>query len=281
MYILPAGLILISFHLGPAAYALYLSLLDWNMLRSGPRFVGLGNYLELLHDPYFWLSLKHTTLYVAGVVPTSMALSLLVAVLITRLRRGGAWYRALFFLPVVTAGSAAAVVWKWILYPDESGLLNAFLGWFGLSPQQWFLNPRIALPAIMLMSVWKNMGYDVLIFFAGLRNISAHYYEAAAIDGAGRWAQFRHITWPLLAPTTVFISIVSIISSFQVFAQVFVMTQGGPLNSTLVVVYYLYQVAFGLFRMGYAAAIAYVLLIIILILTIAQRAISDRRVFYA
>lgn len=280
LYVLPAGILLALFHWFPAAYAFRLSLLDWNLIRPRAHEVGLENYRRLLDDPSFWTAVRNTLTYTLGVVPVTMTLALALAVLLNRRLKGASLYRTLLFLPVVTATSTAAVVWKWIYHPDESGLLNGFLGWFGIEPQYFLLNPELAMPAVMLMSVWQGLGYDMVILLAGLQNIPRHVVEAAEIDGASPWQRFRLVSLPLLTPSLFFVLIVSIIHSFQVAAQVIVLTGGGPLERTLVLVYYLYQQGFASFRMGYAAAIACVLLLTIVVLTLAQWKIAEKRVEY-
>lgn len=271
---------LVTFHFAPVFYAFYVSLLDWNYISPNPEFVGFANYAALLKDSDFVTSLLNTVYYVVGTVPTSMAVALVVAILLNQKIRGLAWYRTVYFLPVITAANAVAIIWFWIYHPDYSGLLNGILDKLGLPIQSWLLDPKWAMPCIILMSIWKGLGYNVVIFLAGLQNISSEYYEAAQIDGARGWSIFRYITWPLLSPTTFFVLIISVIGSFQVFSQVYVMTRGGPLKSTLVVVYYLYKVGFEDFKMGYASAMAYALFVIIFALTLLQRKYIGSRVYY-
>lgn len=280
LYLLPATVVLVTFHFAPVFYAFYVSLLDWNYISPNPTFVGFANYAALLKDSDFITSLINTVYYVIGTVPTSMAVALFVAILLNQKIRGLAWYRTVYFLPVITAANAVAIIWFWIYHPDYSGLLNGLLDRLGLPIQSWLLDPKWAMPCIILMSIWKGLGYNVVIFLAGLQNISSEYYEAAQIDGAKGWSMFRYITWPLLSPTTFFVLIISVIGSFQVFSQVYVMTRGGPLKSTLVVVYYLYKIGFEDFKMGYASAMAYALFVIIFTLTLLQRKYIGSRVYY-
>jgi len=183
----------------------------------------------------------------------------------------------------VTPVVAISIVWTWIYKEDSAGMLNAVLSWFGISPQAWLLDPKWAMFALCLMSIWRHLGYNVVIFLAGLQNIPAEYYEAAEIDGASGWAMFSKITWPLLSPTTYFITIISIIGSFQVFTQVYVLwpsALGGPLGTTRVVVKYLYDMAWGSYQFGYASAIGYMLFAIIFVLTLIQRNVAGRYVHY-
>lgn len=282
LFLLPAATILFVFHIYPVLYAGWLSLYKWNMISPNREWLGLQNYVDLFRDPLFLKSLWNTVYYVVGSVPTGMILALAIAVLLNTKIRGLGIYRTIYFLPVVTAINAVAIIWMWIYAPDAYGLLNGVLGWFGISPKQWLLTPELVMPALIIMSVWKGLGYNVVIFLAGLQNIAPEYYEAAAIDGANAWKRFRHITLPLLSPTTFFILIISIIGSFQVFSQVYIMFPdgGGPLNSALVVVLYLFQNAFIYYQMGYAAAMAYVLFFIIFALTMLQRYALGGRIHY-
>ena len=282
LYLAPALIILIVFHFFPAFYALYLSLFDTNLFGRW-NWVGLGNYAQLLQDQDFLRSLANTGKYVLGTVPVGIALALGIAALLNQPIRGLASYRTAFFLPYVTPVVAISIVWTWIYKEDSAGMLNAVLSWFGISPQAWLLDPKWAMFALCLMSIWRHLGYNVVIFLAGLQNIPAEYYEAAEIDGASGWAMFSKITWPLLSPTTYFITIISIIGSFQVFTQVYVLwpsALGGPLGTTRVVVKYLYDMAWGSYQFGYASAIGYMLFAIIFVLTLIQRNVAGRYVHY-
>lgn len=282
LYILPAFLVLASFQLWPTVYTFFLSLHDWNMIRRNPTYIGFANFQRLAVDDYFWTALKNTTTYALGVVPASVVLGLFLALMLAEFpwRKLSALYRVLLFTPVITAASAAAIIWKWLYAPGDDGLFNIFLGLVGLTSRRWLQDPNLAMFSVVLLGIWKSVGYNVVIFFAGLRTIAKEYREAARIDGASSWQEFWHITLPLLTPTTYFVLIVSVIGSFQVFSQVYVMTEGGPLNRTLVLVYYLYDRAFGSFRMGYAAAIACVLFGIIFTLTLLQRWFFHDRIHY-
>jgi multiple sugar transport system permease protein len=266
----------------PAFYAAYISLFDTNLIGRW-NFVGLGNYRDLLHDQDFLQALRNTAVYVLGTVPTGMAIALGVAWLLNQKVRALAWFRTAYFLPYVTPVVAISIVWTWIYKEDTAGLLNALLGPAGISPQAWLLDPKWAMFALILMSIWRHLGYNVVIFLAGLQNIPHEYYEAAAIDGARGWTMFSKITWPLLSPTTYFVAIISIIGSFQVFTQVYVLwpsAGGGPLGTTRVVVKYLYDMGWGSYKFGYAAAIGYALFAIIFVLTLAQRSALGGRVHY-
>ncbi|MCR4426215.1 MAG: sugar ABC transporter permease [Firmicutes bacterium] len=282
LYLAPALVILLVFHFMPAFYAAYISLFDTNLIGRW-NFVGLGNYRDLLHDQDFLQALRNTAVYVLGTVPTGMAIALGVAWLLNQKVRALAWFRTAYFLPYVTPVVAISIVWTWIYKEDTAGLLNALLGPAGISPQAWLLDPKWAMFALILMSIWRHLGYNVVIFLAGLQNIPHEYYEAAAIDGARGWTMFSKITWPLLSPTTYFVAIISIIGSFQVFTQVYVLwpsAGGGPLGTTRVVVKYLYDMGWGSYKFGYAAAIGYALFAIIFVLTLAQRSALGGRVHY-
>lgn len=297
LYILPAAVIIITFHLLPVLTTLILSFYRYEV-PSPPVFVGLYNYKTILGDELFIKSLWNTVYYVIFAIPSTIFFSLFVAVLLNSRVSGVSFYRVVYFLPVVTSINAVALVWNWIYHPQKFGLLNyfvasmaevwnAFAGIFGaqavaFNPIDYLGDPRFAMPAIIAMSVWKGLGHNVIIFLAGLQNVPKFLYEAAEIDGAGVWDKFRHITWPIISPTTYFILIMSTISSFQVFAQIFMMTPtGGPLNSTTVIVFYLYQKAFTNFQMGYASAVALILFAIIFALTIFQKAFLEKNVHYS
>lgn len=267
--VLPTVVFFLVFIVFPIPYSVWLSFLNWDGMSPEPRFIGLRNFERLLGAEKFWNSLAVTGYYVVGLVPLRMASALFLALLLNQKIRGLTFYRTLYFTPVVTSMVAVSMVFLWIFDPTW-GVANWVLNSLGLPSSQWLASPVMAMPSLILMSVWKGVGYEMVIYLAGLQGIPEVYYEAAKIDGAGRWAQLRYITWPLLAPTTFFIMVTAIIGASQVFDQIFVMTQGGPLQTTAVIVYYLYEEAFRFFHMGYAAAIAWVLFLIILVLTLLQ-----------
>jgi multiple sugar transport system permease protein len=279
-----------------------MSLYDWGM--AGARqFIGLANYLTVVRDPVFWKSLLNTCWYILFEVPCTIGVSLLAAVLLNQRIRGLGVYRTVYYLPVVTSIVAVSVVWRWLLQPDR-GLINYLLGLVHLGGLRWLQDPRglvqliagpgvnlpvalrgpsVALLSLVMMGVWKAVGYNIVIFLAGLQNIPKTYYEAARIDGAGRLRTFRSITWPLISPTTYYVLVMSCISAFETFAQVWIMTgppAGGPLSTTKVVMYYFYENSFELWRLGYGASIAFIAFFIILMLTILQRVLLERRVQY-
>ncbi|MCD4654398.1 sugar ABC transporter permease [bacterium] len=275
----PTVVIITAFHVLPIIYSSGLSTINWDLI-SEARFVGMRNFKLLAQDPLFWKSLWNTIYYTVLSVPMSILFSLSIAMLLSSKIKGIDAYRVIYFIPVITSINAVSIVWKLIYHPNF-GLLNQILESVGIPGQRWLLDPKWAMVAIVVMSVWKHLGYNVIIFLTGLKNIPTHLYEAATVDGAGKWSQFRHITWPLLSPITFFILVMSIIGSFQVFAQIYMMTPGGgPMNSTMTVVFYLYKVGFGDFHFGYAAAIAFELFIMIFALTLVQKLVVEKRVHY-
>jgi len=279
-YLTPVMLILLIFHVLPIFYSLAVSFYSWDLI-GNPEWVGGENFSRLLDDPMFYKSIFNTLYYVIASVPLSIISALMVAMLLNNPISGIGLYRTIYFIPVITSINAVAIVWNYIYHPDY-GLLNKLLALFSLPAQMWLQSPQWAMPCIILMSVWKGLGYNVIIFLAGLQNIPKHLYEAARIDGATWWQQFRHITWPLLSPTTYFVFVMSAISSFQVFSQVYMMTpRGGPLKSTMVIVFYLYQKAFEKFEFGYALAMAFVLFIIIFGITLFNKLYVEKKVHYS
>jgi multiple sugar transport system permease protein len=234
------------------------------------RFVGLANYAHLLATPDFWRALGNTVYFVAVGVPLSLAASLAAALLVNaRLTRAASVFRTVFFAPVVTTLVAVAVVWRYLLH-TRYGLLNYLLGGLGLHPIDWLGDPHWALPAIMLFAVWKNFGYNMVIFIAALQAIPADLYEAARLDGAGAWQELRRITLPLLRPTLLLVGILTVAGYFQLFAEPYVMTQGGPLQSTVSVLYFMYEEGFKWWSLGSASAVAFLLFLIILAVTALQ-----------
>jgi len=271
-FVAPALVLILVFFVVPVVASLLLSLTDFDIYavasRENLRLVGVENYRRLLHDPLFWLALRNTALFVVVAGPLSIGLSLVAALLVSnRAVRLRALFRTMFFLPVVTTLVAVAVVWRYIYHP-RFGLLNYALGAVGIGPIDWLGDPRFAMPAIILMAVWKNFGFNMVIFVAGLQSIPERLYEAARVDGAGSGAQFRWVTVPLLAPTFLFVLVITMIGYFQLFAEPYVMTQGGPSHATLSLVMLMYLQGFRWWTMGYAAALAFVLFAIILVLTL-------------
>jgi multiple sugar transport system permease protein len=236
----------------------------------GATFVGLKNYIDLLGDPKFWTSLLNTFFFVVVGVPLTLALGLVIA---NALNRGVTRFRTAFrvgyYLPVITSIVAIAVVWRFLLNPDV-GLVNMLLGAVGINGPAWLADPVLAMPSIIAMAVWRNLGFAMVVFLAGLQAIPASLYEAASIDGAGRWQAFRFVTIPMLRPTILFMTVITTIGYLQLFEEPFVMTDGGPLDKTLSVTMYMYQQGFKFFHQGYASALAYVLFIIVATIAFLQ-----------
>ncbi|HEV8634266.1 MAG TPA: sugar ABC transporter permease [Chloroflexota bacterium] len=256
-----------------------LALTEWDLLVP-PTFIGTANYAKLVtRDPVFRQAMINTAYFVAGVVPLDVISSLSLALLLNRPIRAMTLYRAIYFVPVVTSLIAVSIVWQW-LYHSEVGLINYVLTGLGLPKINWLGSTEWAMPAIIFMSTWKAMGYYAVIFLAGLQGIPQHLYEAADIDGANARQRFWKITLPLLSPTMFFVLVISIIQSFQVFAQPFIMTRGGPADATITIVYFIYNNGFVWFRMGYAAAASWVLFAIIFLITILQARWQRRWVHY-
>ena len=278
LFLSPTLLVFGVFILFPILFSFYLSFQQWNLFSEAHEFVGLANYAAVFADAEFWQVLGNTAVYTLGTVPLNMALALGVAVLLEQRVRGKRLLRAAFFTPVVVSSVAAAVIWRWVFDPNL-GLANVGLEAVGLPPVNWTNDAGAAMTALIIVGVWKTFGVNMVLFTAGLGGIPRQYYEAAELDGAGRWARFWHITVPLLSPTTLFVLVLSMIGSFQVFDMVFVLTRGGPLGATKVLVYYLYEHAFKFFNMGYASAVAYLLFALLLVLTLVQmRAFKNRGV---
>jgi multiple sugar transport system permease protein len=265
------------FTLGPFIAAFWISLHSWDIL-TPMKFIGINNYKILLQDPLFWKSLRVTLVYAGVGLPIQLGLALLLAVLVNGKHWINLIYRAIFFLPAVSSGVATAILWRWMFNP-EFGLLNFGIRAAGLMPPPWLSSTQWALPAVILMSLW-GVGSTMLIYLAGLQSIPEHLYESAAIDGATLLTKFRHITLPMMSSTIFFTFIIGVINSFQVFTQVYVLTDGGPDNSTLFYVLYMYQRSFQAFKMGYASALAWVLFLLILAITLIQFKLAGRWVYY-
>lgn len=278
LFLLPSLLGLFFFVLGPILASLGLTLFEWDLLRP-PEFVGLDNYRRLLSDDDFWNAFSNTLFFIAGYLPLVMVSALAVAVVLNQKIRGVKFARTAFFVPVVSAWVAVALMWQWI-YNPRFGLLNYFLGLVGIQGPAWLFDPNWAMPAIIITSVWKDTGFLMVMFLAGLQAIPDQYYEAAEIDGAGRWQIFFRITLPLLSPTVFFALIISLINSFQVFDQVWIMTGGGPAGATSVIVEQIVKHAFSYGRMGYAATISWVLFLLVFVVTVVQMRLQRRWVTY-
>jgi multiple sugar transport system permease protein len=284
LFLAPGLALFFVFVLVPVVAAFYLSFCRYDIIHS-PNWIGLANYQRIGKDVanhgVFYLSLRNTAQYAVGTIPLGMALALALGLLVNAGLRGVSIYRTTYYLPVVTSLVAISMVWMW-LYDPNYGLLNYLLELISrvasavmqrhisLPPQTWLANPKQAMPAIVLMSIWRGLGYNMVIYLAGLQGIPEHLYEAAKLDGATPWQRFKAITWPLLKPTTAFIFVVSVIGASQVFAQVYVMTNGGPNNATTTIVHQIFQNAFSFMKMGYASAMAFVLFGIIFVLSLVN-----------
>lgn len=282
LYLLPSLLIFAVFTFFPAIFSLVASLFRWN-LPMKPAFIGFDNYRYLFTDaiesPIFWKSIFNTFYFALG-VPINLIVSLLIAMLLNRKMPGVGIFRTTFFLPTITSMAAVSVVWLWLFHPAQYGLFNSILIQMGLPIQSWLRDPYLAMPCLIMMGVWSGMGYNIIIFLAGLQSIPRTYYEAAKIDGANSISLFTNITWPLLGPTLFYVLSVGMINSLKAFTEIDVMTQGGPLNATNTMAYNLYQNAFQFFQMGKASAIAVLLFMMMLLLTWIQFRFIDRNVYY-
>jgi len=284
-FLLPSVLGLLLFHIIPVLYAFALSFTDWDGLRridfaeGIPHFVGFGNYTDIVGGEEFWRVLRNTGYYMILYIPMIVALSVSAACLLNAPYRGVGVYRLLYYIPVLTSWVAGALIFKSILSPEYGGV-NQILGWFGIPGPGWIYDEHWAMPGIVAASLWKDIGFFSLIFLGGLQGIDPSYYEAAEIDGAGRWTRFRRITLPLLSPITFFVVIICIIFSFQLFPQVMVMTEGGPYGSTQVMVERIYQYSFQYYKMGYASAFSFLLFLIIIVFTWVQFRMQKKWVHY-
>jgi multiple sugar transport system permease protein len=277
LYLAPVLIGLAVFTAGPVIASFLLSFTRWE-ISTTPVWSGLENYRALFASELFWQVLGNTGYYVLLYVPFSVLTSLGLALLLNQKLRGLAFFRTIFFLPVVTSMVAAALIWGW-LYNSDIGLLNYLLSKIGIVGPRWLEDPRWAMPSLVILSVWKNAGYNMMIFLAGLSSISPEFYEAARLDGANAWQRFRSVTLPLLSPVLFFVVIVTTISAFQVFEQTYVLTRGGPANSTLTLSYYIWQTAFQFFNMGGASSMAYVLFMLLIVLTFLQFQVRKRWVY--
>lgn len=268
-FLAPNLIFFIAFTIIPVIWAAVMSFTKWNIIGS-PTWIGLQNYVEIFtQDEVFWKVLKNTLVFMAVSVPVGVILAFMVALLLNQHIAFKRWYRGFFFMPVISSTVLVAVVWKWMLVPDF-GMVNYLLSLIGVRGPNWLTDKRFALPAVIMVSVWKSLGFNMLLFLAGLQGIPDTYYEAFKMDSDNAWIRTTKVTLPLMAPTTFFVVTMSIINSFQVFDIVQMMTDGGPGRETSVLVHYLYQNGFEYFRMGYASALAYILFFIILVVTVLQ-----------
>jgi multiple sugar transport system permease protein len=278
LFIVPSLIPMLAFTVGPMLASLGISFTNWSLLAPA-HWIALDNYRALWSDAEFRSSLVHTLVFIAGYLPLVLISGLAVALALNQRIRGLAVFRTIYFLPVVTSWVVVALIWKWLLNP-QTGVVDYLLGLVGIQGPGWWVDPHWAMPSIILASAWKDIGFVMIILLAGLQSIPDDYYEAASLDGAGRLALFRHITLPLLSPALFFVVVISLINNFQVFDQVWVMTQGGPAGSTSVVMERIVKNAFSFGRMGYASAMSWVLFVVILMITLAQFRLQRRWVNY-
>lgn len=276
LFIAPVIILFLTFTVYPAIRALYLSFTSYDILTPA-RWIGLDNYRRLLGDDMFGVTLKNVIAYTLMYVPLMVMFSLCSAMALNHTMRGTKIFRTVFYLPGLTSTIAASTVWLWLLNP-EYGLVNQILGYFGISGPAWLANSSTALFSIVLVTVWQNMGGNMVIYLAGLQGIPEYLNESARIDGASRWQIFRYVTWPFLGPTTFFVSTMSLIGAFQLFDQAFVMTQGGPGNSTRTPVYLIYNNGFNELKMGYASTQAFILFLMILTVSLFNIRINRENV---
>lgn len=278
IFVAPAMMHFLLFTSLPVFAVLFLSFTNYSIL-DAPKFNGIDNYIRVLKDDVFWTSVGNTLLYAFTTVPATVILSLAVAVMLNQSFIGRALYRVAFYVPHVTSAAAISMVWLF-LYNAQFGLVNFFLEKIGLEGRAWLERPETAMWAIIVISIWRGIGGNMVIFIAGLQGIPALLYEAAAIDGAGRWKTFWNITLPMLTPTTFFVLVTSFIGSFQVYEQVYMMTNGGPGYATTTIVHQIYQQAFHHYKLGYASAVSVFLFIFILAITLINNKILKSDIEY-
>jgi ABC-type sugar transport system permease subunit len=279
-FIAPNFLLLGIFSYWPLIYQAYLSLTRWDMINPTKTFVGLRNYRFMFSEPGFHRVLLNTGYFTGAVLTGSLVLGLALAMLLNQRLRGRTVVRGIVFAPFVLSGAAVGLVWAYIFDPVY-GLLRVVLGWFGIGSPDWLVSTTWAMPAVIIVYLWKNAGYSAIIYLAGLQNIPGELYDAAKVDGATGWQSFRHITLPQLSPTTFFIAVTTIIFSIQAFDIIAVMTEGGPVDATTTLIWYLYQQGFRAFRAGLAAAVGMLLFALLLVITLVQLLFVQRRVHYS
>jgi multiple sugar transport system permease protein len=269
------GLIIFAIFVVYALYtSFWLSFHKWDILTADKPFVGLRNYKEVIHDSAFWSSVGHSLYFTLGSVPLTMGIALVLALLLNGKIRGLGIFRTAYYLPVITPLVISSIIWKWV-YDGDYGLANYYLLKAHLisHPLLWLSDNKLAMPAVIIMNIWVGVGFNMVVYLAGLQAIPAELYEAAEVDGANAWQRFRRITFPLVAPTTFFLLVINTIGAMKAFTQIFVMTNGGPPGpggATTTVVYYIYQQAFKFFRMGYASALAYTLFLLLFVVSLVQ-----------
>jgi len=269
VFILPFVAFFVVFRIWPAIQAVLMSFRQWEILMPEHPYIGLGNFRELVNDDLWWLSLRNTSLFAVLTVVGNTILSLIAALVVIQPIRFQTLYRVVFYAPVLLSVSGVCVIWEWILN-YQFGVLNYFLSMVGIPPVPWTADPNIVIPSLSMVTIWWGFGFPMLVFMAGLQSIPEHLYEAAKIDGANAWQRFRFVTLPLLRPTILFVTVTQFIAHLQVFGQSFIITGGGPGRYSYTVIMHLYYTAWRFFRMGYGAAIAVALGIIMIILTLLQ-----------
>jgi multiple sugar transport system permease protein len=274
IFLFPSLLGMTFFVLVPILSSFGLSFTKWDLI-GDIEWVGLENYSRVIADNNIQASLIHTLQFIAGYLPSVMIISLILALLLNKKLKGVIFYRALYFVPVVTSWVAVSMIWRWLLNP-EYGVINYLLSIIGIQGPGWLMDPSWAMAGVVMTSVWKDVGFITVIYLAGLQEIPEHLYEAALIDGVSPWQKFRYITWPMLSTTTFFVVTISLINSFQVFDQVWIMTEGGPAGATSVMVEQIYKNAFRYYKMGYASAISWVLFLIIFVFTFMHSRIQKK-----
>lgn len=281
LFLSPVLILFAIFTFFSVGYAFWLSFHEWNILEPQKPFVGLDNYTHLFEDRRFREAVLNTIYYTAASVPLTIVIGLGVALMLNTSIRARGMFRTFFYLPVITPLVIASIIWKWV-YNGDYGLLNYYLLKLHLikEPLLWLADPNLAMPSVILTSVWKSVGFAMVVYLAGLQSIPEDYYDAAKIDGATGWRRLRDITFPLLSSTTLFLFVISILGSFQVFTQIFIMTNGGPLGKTRTIVWYIYTTAFKDYNMGYAAAMAFALFAMMLVFTLLQFRFLRREIDY-
>lgn len=279
LFLLPSFVGFIVFSLIPMISSLGISFTMWDAVSGPPKWVGFGNYAQILNSEEFWRVLANTLYFIVLYIPLILVASLAVAHLLNSKARGIGVYRVIYYIPVLTSWVAGSLVWRWLLSP-EYGPINAVLGYFGIAGPGWLHDRNWAMPGIVLASIWKDMGFFGLILLGGLQGINPAYYEAAEIDGASGWQKLIRVTLPLLSPSLLFVIVISVINSFQLFPQVMIMTKGGPFGATEVMVERIYQYAFRYYKMGYASAYSWLLFVIIFAVTLVQMRTQKRWVHY-
>jgi multiple sugar transport system permease protein len=279
LFIAPMLIGLLFLSAAPILATFAISLTNWDLL-TAPDPAGLDNYTKLFDDPRFLTAVRNTAFYTIVSVPLGMAISLGLALALNQAIAGISWIRTMYFLPIVTSTIAVGLVWAWI-YSPSNGLLNQLIGVFGIPPQRWIADPFWAMPSIIGMSVWQGLPANTIIFLAGLQAIPLAYYDAASVDGGGRWARFRYVTLPLLTPSLFFTGLLSLIGSIQVFDQVFVLSNPGkPTSATITIVFFIYEAGFRNFKMGYASAASWILFLVVAVLTFIYFRSQRRWVHY-